>query len=107
MLYNCRVSGVTWAELNIHGVLFAVNERLQLTVDGVAVSVPYQYIAPYESDWKVKASVAGGFMYITTREQVEIKFVLYTLCVTVPEEMVSGSGRLCGLFGDVDNKWRM
>jgi hypothetical protein len=91
-------------ELKIHRVLFGVNEKLQLTVDGVHHSVPYQFIPQNEKNWRVKASVSGGHMYIETREGVEIKFALYSLCVTVPEAMVNGTGRLCGLFGDVDGK---
>uniref|UniRef100_A0A914X2H4 VWFD domain-containing protein n=1 Tax=Plectus sambesii TaxID=2011161 RepID=A0A914X2H4_9BILA len=101
--YNARVSIVSWVELNIHGYTFKVEENLTLTVDGVKQSVPYTHYIPGDPAWRVKASVAAGQMRITTPENIGILFNAWDLCVTVPEDMVKGTGRLCGLFGDVDD----
>uniref|UniRef100_A0A914X2L2 VWFD domain-containing protein n=1 Tax=Plectus sambesii TaxID=2011161 RepID=A0A914X2L2_9BILA len=101
--YNARVSYVLWVELNIHGYVFKVDESLTLTVEGVKQSVPYTHYIPGDPNWKVKASVSYGQMRITTPENIEILFFEQVLCVSVPEDMVKGTGRIGGLFGDVDN----
>uniref|UniRef100_A0A914XIY7 C-type lectin domain-containing protein n=1 Tax=Plectus sambesii TaxID=2011161 RepID=A0A914XIY7_9BILA len=94
-------SAVNWAELRIHGHAFAVDQGLSLTVDGVTQPVPYFY--PNETEWLVKAYISANWMYIMTKEGIQIAFALYFMCVSVSEEMMIGTGRLCGLFGDVDN----
>uniref|UniRef100_A0A914WIQ5 VWFD domain-containing protein n=1 Tax=Plectus sambesii TaxID=2011161 RepID=A0A914WIQ5_9BILA len=105
-LPNTRVSAILWFELNIHGSVFRVEGNLTLTVDGVIQSVPYTHYIPGDPNWRVKASVAADHMRMTTSENIEIVFYQYTLCVNLPEDMVKGTGRLCGLFGDVDNECR-
>uniref|UniRef100_A0A914WI23 VWFD domain-containing protein n=1 Tax=Plectus sambesii TaxID=2011161 RepID=A0A914WI23_9BILA len=100
---NYRVSVISWVELNIHGYVFNIQDNLTLTVNGVKQSVPYTLSLPGDPTWRVKASVVSGQMRITTPENIEILFYPMVLCVTVPEDMVKGTGRLCGLLGDVDN----
>uniref|UniRef100_A0A914W192 VWFD domain-containing protein n=1 Tax=Plectus sambesii TaxID=2011161 RepID=A0A914W192_9BILA len=106
MLNNARFSELSWFELNIHGYAFKVHENFTLTVEGVQQSVPYTHYIPGDPTWRVKASVSAGQMYITTPENIGMRFYSNLLCVTVPEDMVKGTGRLCGLFGDVDDDCR-
>uniref|UniRef100_A0A914WFR5 VWFD domain-containing protein n=1 Tax=Plectus sambesii TaxID=2011161 RepID=A0A914WFR5_9BILA len=100
---NTRLSVILWFELHIRGLVARVDRSLALTVDGIERSVPYTHYLLGDPTWRVKVSVAAGQMYITTPENIEIVFRYPTLCVNVPEDMVKGTGRLCGLFGDVDN----
>uniref|UniRef100_A0A914WAC7 EGF-like domain-containing protein n=1 Tax=Plectus sambesii TaxID=2011161 RepID=A0A914WAC7_9BILA len=100
---NARFSELTWFELNIHGYAFKVQENFTLTVDGVKQSMPYTHYIPGDPNWRVKAYVSAGQIYITTPENIGLRSYSNLLCVTVPEDMVKGTGRLCGLFGDVDD----